>query len=177
MKTILVIRHSHWDGQTDTLSLEGIADCEAKKTTLGSFTTVIASPFNRTVEAARLLSGNDPVVDDRASMLALTPEEAAWLKEARKNSPLGVAGVIFGRPDFLEPVKVAGEKCLSLIEETLEKLPLDGRALIVSHDGTMVAVEKLLKNEPFSGPLDHTYGNLEGFEVDANLKFTKLAFT
>mgnify|MGYP001619559525 FL=1 len=88
--------------------------------------------------------------------------------ELRKIHPLGVAGAIFSLPELHEPVMEAGKRLLSLITETLQALPENGKALIVSHDGTMVAAEKIIKKELFSS-LEKTYRELEGFTVDEKL--------
>lgn len=47
------------------------------------------------------------------------------------------------------------------------------RALIVSHDGTMVALEKVLTRSPFDH-IDHTYAELEGFRVNEDLELGRL---
>ena len=55
------------------------------------------------------------------------------------------------------------------IKEVLSKLPKDERALIISHDGTMVSAEKIMKKDTFAS-IERTYYELEGFVIDSNLQ-------
>ena len=136
------------------------------------FETVISSPFVRTQQTAELLSGTKPVVDNRAGVLQAPPEFGPQIAERRKTDPFGVAGAIISIPELREPLRAQGQALKKLVQETIDKLGDGQRALIVSHDGTMVALEKILMNESFD-QIDHTYGTLEGYTIDESLQITK----
>ena len=98
---------------------------------------------------------------------------SAKVQELRKTHPFGVAGAIISIPELREPLRKQGEALKDLLVETFDLLEIDQRALIVSHDGTMVALEKILTSSPFD-QIDHTYAQLEGFCVNENLNLTRI---
>lgn len=173
MREVIVIRHANPDRVNDKLTDEGRKQCAALKPGLGSFALVISSPAGRTQETAALLSGKMPVADERAGTLKALPEFGPQIAELRKTHPFGVAGAIISIPDLREPLKQQGLALKELVEESLKKLKDGERALIVSHDGTMIALEKVLTNAPFD-EIAHTYGELEGFRLDVDMTLTRL---
>lgn len=173
MKEILVIRHANWNFVDDKLTDEGRERCIARKPELGSIALALSSPFGRTQETAELLSGSKPTVDERAGILKSPPEFSARVAVLRKTHPLGVAGAIISVPELREPLRSQGEALNELVAETMAELADGQRALIVSHDGTMVALEKVLTGASFD-QIDHTYDELEGFRIDENLQLAPL---
>ena len=169
MKEVLILRHADWDTKTGSLTKNGKQHCQERHGKIGTFTRIIASPFDRTQETARLLTDGTPRIDERAGILCMTKAQEKHIEKLRGIHPLGVAGVIFSVPELLPPVQQAGEKLVSLIKETLAELPKNGRALIISHDGTMIAAEKILKKKSFT-LLDKTYRGLDGYIVDEQLR-------
>lgn len=95
------------------------------------------------------------------------------MRNCAKNHPFGVAGALFSIPELREPLRAKGLEFKQLIEETLSKLEDEQRALIVSHDGMMVALGKILTGESFDA-IDHTYATLRGFRLDENLQLKML---
>lgn len=164
MKQVWVVRHGDWVQRTDTLTEEATAKCLSLRSRIGPFSVIIASPFDRAIESARLITGHQPEFDARAGIAQLTSEETNRLLALAADHTFGRAGVLFGTPAFIPKVKMAGQQLVNLISETLEALPEDGKALIVSHDGTLCAAEKVLKQEDFNS-LRKTYYELEGFIV------------
>jgi broad specificity phosphatase PhoE len=173
MKEILVLRHANWNLVDDKLTDESREACRNLRATLGPFTIVLSSPAGRTQETAELLSGQKPKVDDRAAILKSPPELSAKVQELRKTHPFGVAGAIISIPELREPLQKQGEALKGLLVETLNSLEDDQRALVVSHDGTMVALEKVQTDSLFD-QIDHTFAELEGFRVNENLELTRL---
>lgn len=171
MRQVWVLRHANRNIGEDTLTEEGRKKCVDLKERIVSFDIIISSPFDRTKETARLLTGVESSVDERAGTLTLTKEQNDKITVLRKEHPLGVAGAIFSIPELIESVKEAGQHLSDLIRETIQKLPMNGKALIISHDGTMVSAEKILKKESFA-TLEKTYNELEGFVIDENLKIS-----
>jgi hypothetical protein len=119
------------------------------------------------------LSGKTPIVDERAGILKSPSEFGPRIAELRKTHPFGVAGAIISIPELREPLQQQGQSLRELVKECLGKLKDGERALIVSHDGSMVAFEKVLTNASFE-EIDHTYGELEGFRLDENMTLTRL---
>lgn len=169
MKEVLIVRHANWDFVTDKLTDEGRAKCVQLRPQLGSFAMSYSSPFIRAQETAELVSGAKPVVDERAGILASPPEYGARIGELRKTHPLGVAGALISIPELHEPLRQQGAALKELVQEALEGLEDGQQALVVSHDGTMVALEKILKDESFDD-IDHSFGELEGFRVGEDMK-------
>lgn len=173
MKEIFVIRHANWNLVDDKLTDESRKKCVELRPRLGPFAIVLSSPAGRTQETAELLSGQKPTVDERAAVLQSPPELGAKVLELRKTHPFGIAGAIISIPELREPLRRQGEALKDLLVKTLSSLENDERALVVSHDGTMVALEKVLTGAPFD-QIDHTYAELEGFRVNENLELTRL---
>lgn len=173
MRQVFVLRHANWDLDKGSLTDEGKQKCLGLLKKLGNFDIVIASNFDRNKETAKLLTGVKPKVDERAGILKLTKEQNDKVTELRQKHPFGVAGAIFSIPELNKSVKEAGQNLIGLIKEILSKLPKNGRALIISHDGTMVAAEKILKKDTFA-LIERTYYELEGFILDDNLQMKEL---
>lgn len=169
MREVSVLRHANWNFDKDNLTDEGKQKCLGLRKKLGNFDIVIASNFDRNKETAKLLTGINPNVDERAGILKLTKEQNDKITELRQKHPLGVVGVIFSIPELIKPVRKAGQNLIELIKEIISKLPENGRALIISHDGTMVSAEKILKKDTFAS-IERTYYELEGFIIDSNLQ-------
>jgi broad specificity phosphatase PhoE len=169
MRQVYVLRHANWNLNKDSLTDEGKQKCLDLKEKLGNFDIVISSNFDRNKETAKLLTGKKPQVDERAGILKLTDAQNQKITELRQKHPFGVAGAIFSIPELIEPVKKAGQNLIELIKEISSKLPKNGRALIISHDGTMVSAEKILKKDTFAS-IEKTYYELEGFIIDSNLQ-------
>ena len=169
MRQVFVLRHANWNLDKGGLTDEGKQKCLDLREKLGNFDIVIASNFDRNKETAKLLTGVKPQVDERAGILKLTKEQNDKITELRQKHPLGVAGAIFGIPELIKPVKEAGKNLIKLVKKVLSELPENGRALIISHDGTMISAEKILKKDTFVS-IEKTYYELEGFILDDNLQ-------
>jgi len=166
MKQIYVLRHANWNLEKDDLTKEGKQKCADMRDKLPAFDFVISSSFQRNIQTTTLL-GKEPEVDKRAGVLNLTDEQNKHITQLRKTHNLGVVGAIFDTPELIDPVKKAGELLIQLIKETISKLPPNGKALIISHDGTMISAEMLLQKN-FTKPIK-TYDELEGYIVDEQL--------
>lgn len=129
-----------------------------------NYDLIISSNKPRAVETAELLTGLKPIVDTRAGTPPFTPEQEHTLHELGEKHAFGIAGVILDNPQFRVMIKPQGEKLVQLIKETLNKLPANGKALIISHDGVMVTAEKILKNKPLN-KAEKTFNPLQGFKV------------
>ncbi len=170
MKQVHIRRHAPKHASGD-LTDEGKKLAQEFKKQLEKYDLIIASNKPRAIETAELLTGEKPIVDKRAGTPPFTPEQEEKLHELGENHPFGIAGVILDNPEFRIMIQPQGERLVQLIKETLNKLPANGKALIISHDGVMVTAEKILKNKPLD-KADKTYEPLQGFRMheDGNIE-------
>jgi len=166
MKYIEVRRHApkHAEGH---LTDDGKRFAEETKKKLPIFDIILSSDKSRAIETAKLLTGAEPQIDKRAGTPAFSLDIEQTLHIEGQNHPFGIAGVIFDHPEYREMIQKQGEKLVELIKETFVKLPENGTALIISHDGVMVSAEKILKKATFD-KANKTFKPLEGFEVNEN---------
>lgn len=174
MKAVYLVRHANWNLNEDELTEEGKKQAQEKAKAFPKFKIVYASPLYRTQQTAGLLSGKQPMLDERAAIPKAPKELGPQIAERRKTNPLGVAGTLFEIPEARPALQEAGNALSGLVTQALDGLNDGEAALIVSHDGTMVSAERVLRQESFDAPLDHTYEELEGFVVDENSNITRL---
>ncbi len=166
VKEIIVIRHGEKNG--DELTPEGITACNLQAQRIGSFHYAFASERNRTIQTAELVSRLPVKVDIRANVPSFPDGKLDKLSEAQKVHPLGIIGAIWEDASLVQDVRDAGARMRGMIREIMERLKDGERALIVSHDGTMIGLEKVLKDELFD-TVDHSFGPLEGFSISRDL--------
>jgi broad specificity phosphatase PhoE len=166
VKEIIIIRHGEKDG--DQLTPSGILACQSLAKHIGSLDLVFASERNRAIQTAELVSGLSVSVDQRANTPSFPDGEINKLAEVQKTHPLGIIGAIWQDSTLIEDAWDAGIRMQSMVDEIMNKMNDGERALIVSHDGTMIGLEKVLRNEPFDS-VDHSFNALEGFSVSQDL--------
>jgi len=167
MKEILILRHTEKDA-SGNITDEGRVVASAFGAQLGDFNMVISSPKSRAIETALLLVGKEPIVDSRAGAIGLTSEETKRTHEEGKVHQFGIAGVLFASDEYRPKIIKKGRDLVELIKETLNGLPDPGRALIISHDGVMVAANMILLNAKLL-KAKKTFEPLQGFRVFENL--------
>ncbi|HSA83918.1 MAG TPA: histidine phosphatase family protein [Patescibacteria group bacterium] len=168
MKQIYVIRHADKNKETGQLTDEGRERARQLKDQLGNFDLVITADRPRLTETALLLTGRDPQIDKRAGFVYTSSEQKERLSQQAKVHPMDHAGALFEFPEHKEHVGIIGNNLIELIKETFQKLPENGKALIVSQDGVMVAAERILQNKPYE-KLESSYQPLEGYIIDYEL--------
>lgn len=173
MKYIQVRRHApkHAEGH---LTDEGKKSAESVKKTLPTFNIILSSDKPRAVETAKLLTGVNPQIDKREGTPAFTLEQEKELHKLGEKHPFGIAGVIFENPKYKKMIKKQGARLAELIKKTLLKLPENGCALILSHDGVMISAEKILKHASFN-KAGKTIKPLQGFQVNEKEEIIELA--
>ena len=172
MKKVHVRRHAPKHATGD-LTEEGRKLALELRKELKKFDIIISSDKPRAIETAQLLTGLVPEIDKRAGTPKFTPEQEHELHELGEKHQFGIAGVILDTPHYRVMVKAQGESLAELVRETLQKLPENGSALIISHDGVMVAAERILRSLPLN-KAEKTYKPLQGFEVSENLQVIDL---
>jgi broad specificity phosphatase PhoE len=171
MKQVLILRHADWDLKDDAVTSEAKTRTLALKSKLPPLAKVISSSWGRSKQTAEFLGGHEPEVDDRVSFPIITAEISSQIALARRTHVLGVAGAIFAIPGAREPYRKQAEQFLQLIREIMHGLKDGETALIISHDGIMLALEKVLDNASFDST-DHTFGELQGYFLDDQLNQT-----
>lgn len=162
MKQVYVLRHAPKDNTTGQLTDEGKKQALELGKRLPKFRLVIASDSARTQETAELLTGINPIVDLRAGFFTATTQQNVVLNEMAKTNPYGFTGAFLELQEIEVNVREKAQGLVSLVKELLIKLEPDAKALIVSHDVTMVPAEELLDGEIKVG----TFPYLGGFIVD-----------
>lgn len=174
MKKVYVVRHANWDGKTDKLTAQGIKTANEKVILFPQFDIVICSPFIRSQQTSKILSQHSkPIIDQLASVPQSPSEVREQILARGAGHTFGIAGALFESEEAHAALKQAGENLIKLIHSTIDSLEPNQNALIISHDGTMVAAERLITRTNFTVPLDHTYSELEGFIVTENMNIEK----
>jgi len=166
MRQVHIIRHAP-KHSTGNLTDEGKILAKEFKSKVEKYDLVLSSDKPRAIETAILITGTKPIVDKRAGTPPFTPEQEKMFHELGQKHPYGIAGVLLDNPEYRAMIKIKGESLGNLIKETLKKLPIYGNALIISHDGVMVAAERLLKNKSLD-KAGKTFKPLMGFVVYEN---------
>lgn len=165
MRQVYVLRHAPKDNESGELTEEGRVKAKAVGSKLPTFHKIIASPSARTQETAELLTGTQPHIDVRAGHFVGTAEQSELLKLQAQLHPLGFTGALFDTPEVQVDVRKVAENFVVLLRETLENLPDHERALIVSHDITIVPAEQLLRGQNM-GTSVKTFAPLSGYIVN-----------
>ncbi|HSX31500.1 MAG TPA: histidine phosphatase family protein [Candidatus Saccharimonadales bacterium] len=165
MKEVYVLRHSNWDGVTDALTDPAKRAAQSRAAKLPNFALVYASPFVRTAQTAQLLTGKQPQLDERAAIPRVPEELRQQVATLKATHPLRVAGALFSLKAVYPALETAGAALVELINELLACLPDGARALVVTHDGTMLAAQRVLGQVPMNSPLTANYAELDGYVV------------
>lgn len=165
MKQVYVLRHAPKDNNTDELTENGIIKARELQKILPKFNIVIASDSPRTQETATLLTGSKPTIDARAGFFQASPEQNFFINKQAESHPFGFTGAYLEYEDIKEEILNKARKLVDLIYETLERLGTDDKALIISHDITMVPAEKILTRKK---PYTKTFNYLNGYIIDEN---------
>lgn len=171
MKQVEVRRHANYV-PPDKLSDEGESACRTLSQSIGTLALIYSSPTNRGQRTAEVVSGRPPMIDPRAGTPKLPQDQRERIRELQQVNSLGIVGVLWSDPTLRSLAREAGEGLMSLIRQTLNELQDGERALIITHDGTMVAAEQLLSGD--FEHADHTYKELEGYTVNESLQVQRL---
>lgn len=169
MKKVYILRHSEWDKKNNCISPVGLTLIDRVKTQLPKFSIIKSSPVIRTIETARLLTGKNPMRDERASIIKSTPEQLEQIFKNRINNPAGTFGAIMGIPELVEALKNRSNDLAALIKKVLSELKDNERALIVSHDAIILGARIILTGSPFV-VTNEKYNELCGFIINEKLK-------
>jgi len=167
MKQVYVLRHAQKD-TIGNLTQEGRESSKSLGKELPQFKIVIASDSPRTQETATLLTGISPKIDSRAGYFNAPKEVSDEINKQAKLNSNGFAGAYLSNKEIEGEVIKNAVGLLDLIFETLKKLDANERALIVSHEITIVPAAKLFtKNNTIQ-----SFSYLSGYIIDENKKLT-----
>lgn len=163
MKEIHLRRHAHKsiDGM---LSPEGIQSAQALAPKLNEFVKVIASNIPRAQHTAKILTGVDPIVDERASYTEISPEAVIAIESLAKEHdlPFFEAAGRYEDSAVIAGMESKADELNNLIDELLAEIDEGQRILIISHDITIVPA--MVKR----GILLQTVNPLEGFVLKSD---------
>lgn len=168
-KKVFLVRHAE-KGDTGLLTEAGrLAAVEFGKN-FPDFTHVYSSDSSRAQETAKLITGKDPIVDPRAGFYMASQGKSDALNQIakEKNIPFLEAVVFMNDPEVLQGIDAKATELNALVKEIIEKLPVGGVAIVVSHDLSISpAMEQKgipLESIPF----------LSGYIIDQNGTITSL---
>lgn len=139
MKEIYLLRHGEKDN-AGMLTERGRRAAEALRQTLPQFSQVLSSETPRAIESAVLLTGKQPQIDPRAMYATASPEHVDEINTVSIERGVSFlnAAILHANTSVLDGIDRQARALNDLIDEVLEALPEGERALIVSHDLTIV---------------------------------------
>lgn len=167
MKQIYLLRHAQKDNNGE-LTSEGKEIAKSLQNKLPKFKFIIASDSPRTQETAFLLTGIHPQVDLRAGYFKTSQEISDAINKEAQVNPNGFTGAYLANSDIKEKVIKKASGLVDLIYDILNKLGTEEKALIVSHDITLVPTARLL-NQKVSV---QSFKYLSGYIIDEDKNFT-----
>lgn len=167
MKEIHIRRHAEKNSD-GTLTENGIQTARALSKQLPKFIRVIASDSPRTQLTAKLLTGVDPFVDARVGYSAISPEKIDAIERLSLKNGISFfeAVDLYQDNEILRGIETKAETLNQLIDEQLNQLEEDEKALIVSHEITIVPAMarrgiELSSINPLGGFILRADGNIE----------------
>lgn len=139
MKEIYLLRHAEKDA-SGALTERGRQAAAAMRGLLPRFAAVVSSDSDRAVLTAKLLTGEDPRVDQRAAYAMATPEasDAINALAQERNISFLDAARLYNDPEVLGGIDGKAHELNAMIDEVFSQLGEDEKALVISHDLTIV---------------------------------------
>jgi broad specificity phosphatase PhoE len=133
-----LLRHGEKDA-AGVLTSRGKQAAKALRLQLANFKRVISSDSDRAVLTAKLLTGKDPQVDQRAGYATASVEVSNEINALVKDHGISFldAARQYNNPEVLRGIDEQAHALNALIDELLGELAEDEKALIVSHDLTI----------------------------------------
>lgn len=167
MKQVYVLRHAQKNND-GLLTQQGRDTAKLLRRTLPQFKIVIASNSLRTQETANLLTGISPQIDLRAGYFNAPKQINDEINKQALVNPRGFIGAYLDNREIKDEVTKKAEGLIALVLEVLRKLNSEEKALIISHEITLVpAIALFMKNK---NVLSFNY--LSGFIIDDEKNLT-----
>jgi broad specificity phosphatase PhoE len=138
MRTVELRRHAERDANED-LTAKGLEQCAFAKRTLElPYDAYVTSPAKRARLTMEAFGGGPAAVEERLAPRPRPPFEPF----ARRHEELVAAGADpvtawYAIPEALRPLSEVGRVALAAVLDIAARLPEPGRALAVSHGGTI----------------------------------------
>lgn len=169
MKEIHLRRHAHKniDGM---LSSEGIRSAQNLSPRLERFAKVIASNIPRAQHTAKILTGTDPLIDERASYTEISPEAVVAIESLAQQHklPFFEAAGKYEDSAVVVGMESKANELNELIDELLSSIDEGQKVLIISHDITIVPA--MIKR----GLVLQTVNPLEGYVLRSDGSIDRL---
>lgn len=138
MKSVYVLRHGEKDA-AGVLAERGKRAAEALRGLLPHFAVVVSSESDRALLTAKLLTGEEPRIDTRASYALAPPAVSAAINAlaAQRGISFWDAARQYGDAAVLAGVDEQAHGFNALVDELLGELSEGEQALVVSHDLTI----------------------------------------
>jgi hypothetical protein len=138
MKEVIILRHGEKDA-AGVLTERGEQAAEAMRRMLPHFVSIVSSPSGRAVRSAELLTGREPRIDKRAGFAMAPPEVSAAINAlaSAENISFLDAARKYNDPEVLHGIDQQAHELNTLIDELLNGLGEEEKALVVSHDLTI----------------------------------------
>lgn len=139
MKEIYLLRHAEKDA-SGALTERGRQAAEAMRSLLPHFALVVSSDSARAALTAKLLTGEEPRTDQRAAFAMAAPEasDAINALSLERNISFLDAARLYNDPEVLGGIDGKAHELNTMIDELFDQLAEDEKALVVSHDLTIV---------------------------------------
>lgn len=144
MKEIYLLRHAEKNA-AGALTEFGQQTAEALRPLLPGFTRIFSSDSGRTVLTAKLLTGQQPQIDQRAAYATSSAEVSKAVSQLAAGHGLSFleAARLYGNEDLIRGIAAQAEALNTMINDLLDQMATDEKALIVSHDLTIVPAMQL----------------------------------
>lgn len=163
MKVVEIRRHAQRDAEQN-LTPAGRATCARAWESLDlPYDAYYSSPKKRARLTIEALGGTESKVDERLVARAsevLDPLRARHEEEARRRGD--VVAAWFAIEEALPALHETGVRVVAAVRDIAANLPEGGRALAVSHGGTIEPFAILVLGQPFERALGSEFGFCEG---------------
>lgn len=139
MKEVYLLRHAEKDA-AGVLTERGKRAAEAMHDMLPPFASVISSDSDRTILTTKLLTRKNPRIDQRAgyATTSLAVSNTINALASERNISFLDAARQYNDPEVLKGIDKKAHELNMMIDELLNELGEDEKALVVSHDLTIV---------------------------------------
>src|SRR2546428_606996 len=143
-------RHAERDANED-LTAKGLEQCARARETLEfPYDAFVISPAKRARLTMDALGGNAAMIEERIGPRP-RPPFVAFDRRHRELMAQGMDAVTawFAIPEAVGPLEQIGRRVALAVEEIAAKLPKQGRALAVSHGGTIEPLAVVALGRPY----------------------------
>jgi hypothetical protein len=153
MKEVHIRRHA--EKKSDgSLSKNGIEAAKKLSKSLPKFAKVVSSDSSRAQRTAYLMTGCEAAADTRAGMYMASPEKSDAINQLAVKHSLTFLEAVdqYQDKEILDGIEARANELNQLVDELFNQLQEDEKALIVSHDLSIIAA--MTKRNIAPNPID-----------------------